>query len=31
MSEKLKMKVDEIDLTNVKVKTILALGGYCVD
>lgn len=31
MSEKLRMKVDEIDLSNVKVKTILSLGGHCVD
>lgn len=31
MFEKLKMKVDEIDVTKVKVKTILALGGYCID
>ncbi len=31
MSEKLKMKVAEIDVSNVKVKTILALGMYCVD
>ena len=31
MSDKLKMKVDEIDLTKVKVKTILALGGFCCD
>ena len=31
MSEKLKMKVDEIDVSKVKVKTILALGCYCVD
>lgn len=31
MSEKLKMKVDEIDITKVKIKTTLALGGYCID
>lgn len=31
MSEKLKMKIEEMDLSNVKIKTSLALGGYCVD
>ena len=31
MSEKLKMKVEEIDLSKVKIKTAISLGGYCVD
>lgn len=31
MSEKLKMKIEEMDLTNVKIKTSLSLGGFCVD
>lgn len=31
MFGKLKMKVDEIDITKVKVKTSLSLGVYSVD
>lgn len=31
MSEKLKMKIEELDLSKVKIKTSLSLGGYCVD
>ena len=31
MFGKLKMKVDEIDIQKIKVKTELAGGSYCVD
>ena len=31
MFGKLKMKVDEIDIQKIKVRTELAAGSYCVD
>jgi hypothetical protein len=31
MIGKLKMKIDEVDVTKVKVKTNVSLGSFCVD
>jgi predicted transport protein len=31
MNGKLKMKVDEIDVQKIKVKTVVSLGSFCVE